>query len=198
MRTSECHGDSTQPRSRRALAVLVAALVAGLGLFACAEDPENEKPSLSEIRDFGAYPVYYAGTSVDGNALSEIFGDPSQFEDKRDTAWILLYGDCDAEDGGCFLPLSIHSYSACTRWADPNAKFLDIRGAKATIPTGEIRAALEIFTGRTTVTIGADSQALLDSAVQALREVHQKRPSPLPPPVPGSLRGELPCQEGRE
>lgn len=148
------------------------------------------------MREFRAYPVYYSDTSVAGNALVEIFGEPSLHEDKRDTAWILIYGDCDAEEGGCFPPLSIHSYSTCARWADPDAKFSDIRGAKATIPTGEIRPALEIFTGRTTVTIGADNKHLLDSAVQALREVHEKKPSrPLPPPVPGSLRGELPCQD---
>jgi hypothetical protein len=181
---------------KRTFALLVAGFVAGLGLFACAEDGENGKPSLSEIRDFGAYPVYYSGTSVAGNALLEILGDPSQFEDKRDMAWILVYGDCDAEEGGCLPPLSIHSYSTCARWADPDAKFIDIRGAKATKPFGEIRPALEIFTGRTTVTIGADSQALLDSAVRALREIHQKKPSRLlPPPVPGSLNGELPCQD---
>jgi hypothetical protein len=55
-------------------------------------------------------------------------------------------------------------------------------------------AGLEIFTGRTTVTIHAESQDLLDSTVRALRTVHQKRPVPLPPPVPGSLTRDLPCQ----
>lgn len=185
---------------KRTLAAFVAASATGLCLGACAEDkPANapDRPSLSEIRKFRAYPVYYSGTSVAGNALLEIFGDPSQHEDKRDTAWVLIYGDCDAEEGGCLPPLSIHSYSTCARWAGPDARLIDVRGAKATKPFGEIRPALEIFTGRTTVTIGAESQAVLDSAVQALREVHQKKPSRLlPPPVPGSLSGELPCQDG--
>jgi hypothetical protein len=153
---------------------------------------------LSEIREFRAYPVYYSGTSVAGNALLEIFGDPSRHEDKRDTAWVLIYGDCDAEEGGCSPPVQIHSYSTCARWAGPDVQLIDVRGAKATKPFGEIEPALEIFTGRTTVTIGAESQAVLDSAVQALREVHQERPSRLPPPVPGSLSGELPCQDGPE
>ena len=148
------------------------------------------------MREFRAYPVYYSGTSVAGNALVEIYGDPEHQEDKRDTAWVLIYGDCDAEEGGCLPPVQIHSYSTCARWADPDAKFIDIRGAKATKPFGEIRPALEIFTGRTTVTIGADTKHVLDSAVQALREVNKKKPSRLlPPPVPGSLRGELPCQD---
>jgi hypothetical protein len=186
---------------RRTLAVLVAAFVAGLGLFACVDDGKSEDTggsSLSDIRKFRAYPVYYSGASVDGNALLEIFGDPSQFEDKRDMTWILIYGDCEADEGGCFPPLQIHSYSACARWAGPDSQLIDIRGAKATKPMRGTGAALEIFTGRTTVTIGAENKHVLDSAVQALREVHQKNPSRLPPPVPGSLRGQLPCQSGQD
>lgn len=182
---------------RRTLAAFVAAFAAGLCLSACAEDKvEGDEPSLSEIREFRAYPVYYSGTSVVGNALLKIYGNPSQYEDKRDTTWILIYGDCETDEGGCFPPLQVHSYSTCARWAGPDSQLIDIRGAKATKPMRGSGAALEIFTGRTTVTIGAESQAVLDSAVQALREVHQKRPSRLPPPVPGSLRGELPCQDG--
>jgi hypothetical protein len=185
---------------KRTLAALVAAFAAGLCLSACAEDADdepsmNDEPSLSEIREFRAYPVYYAGTSVSGNALLKIDGDPEHQEDKLDTTWVLIYGDCDAEDGGCFPPVQIHSYSTCARWADPGSQLIDIRGAKATKPMRGTGAALEIFTGRTTVTIGAENQHVLDSTVQVLREVHQEKPSGvLPPPVPGSLRGELPCQ----
>jgi hypothetical protein len=183
---------------KRTFALLVAGFVAGLGLFACAEgEDEAAKPSLSEIREFQAYPVYYSGTSVTGNGLLKIDGDPEHQKDKRDTTWVLIYGDCDATEGSCFPPLQIHSYSTCARWAGPDAELIDVRGAKATKPMRGSGAALEIFTGRTTVTIGAESQAVLDSAVQALREVHQKKPSRLlPPPVPGSLRGKLPCQDG--
>ncbi len=180
---------------KRTLWVFLAALAAGLCLSACAAD-ENDDPNLSEIREFQAYPVYYSGDDVAGNSLVEVFGDGAQQQDKRDTTWVLIYGDCEADEGGCFPPLQIHSYSACARWAGPDSQLMDIRGAKATKPMRGSGAALEIFTGRTTVTIGAESQALLNSAVQVLREVHQKEPSRLPPPVPGSLRGELPCQAG--
>jgi hypothetical protein len=182
---------------KRTVGVLIAAF-AGLCLGACAEDGEkdaNAEPSLSEIKNFRAYPVYYSGASVAENALTEVFGDPEQQEDMRDTTWVLIYGDCEADEGGCFPPLQIHSYSTCARWADPDSQLIDIRGAKATKPKRGSGAGLEIFTGRTTVTIGAESQAVLDSAVQALREVHQENPSRLPPPVPGSLRGQLPCQD---
>jgi hypothetical protein len=181
--------------SLKRLGVLLAASVSGLLLCACASEDEPPRLSLREIRDFRAYPVYYSGTSVDGNALVTIDGDPEHQEDKRDTTWVLIYGDCDAEEGGCFPPVQIHSYSTCARWAGPDAQLIDVRGAKATKPMRGTGGALEIFTGRTTVTIGAESQAVLDSAVQALREMHQKKPSRLlAPPVPGSLNGKLPCQ----
>jgi hypothetical protein len=184
---------------KRTLAAFVAAFAAGLCLSACAEGaPEDapDQPNLSEIREFRAYPVYYAGTSVSGNALVQIYGDPSLHEDKRDTTWTLIYGDCDAEEGGCFPPVQIHSYSTCARWADPGSQLFDIRGAKATKEMRGSGAGLEVFTGRTTVTIGAESKRVLDSTVRALREVHKKKPSRLlPPPVPGSLSGELACQD---
>lgn len=178
---------------KRTLPAFVAAFAAGLCLSACAEDRDDE-PSMTEIREFRAYPVYYSGNAVAGNALLKIDGDPEQQEDKRDTTWVLIYGDCETEGGGCFPPLQIHSYSTCARWADPDSKLIDIRGAKATKRMRGSGAGLEIFTGRTTVTIGAESQAVLNSAVRALREVHQKIPSRLPPPVPGSLGGRLACQ----
>jgi hypothetical protein len=63
--------------------------------------PPDLLRELTARRVRATYPVYYSGTSVAGNALLEILGDPSQFEDKRDMAWILVYGDCDAEEGGC-------------------------------------------------------------------------------------------------
>jgi len=178
---------------KRSFSVLIAALAFGLCLTACGD----EGPSLSEMREFRAYPVYYSGTSVDGNSLREVQGDPTRYEDKRDTSWFLIYGRCKdpPAEGGCFPPLQIHSYSICTRWPDRESRLFDFRGAKATKPMRGSGAAVEIFTGRTTVTIGAENQAVFNSAVRALREVNQKRPSPLlPPPVPGSLTGDLPCQ----
>lgn len=183
---------------KRTVVALAAALAAGLCLGGCAGDEPSDaadRPSLSEIREFHAYPVYYSGASVAGNDLLQVGGDAEQWEDKQDTTWVLIYGDCDAEDGGCFPPVQIHSYSTCARWADPGAHLFDVRGAKATREMRGAGAGIEIFTGRTTVTIGAESRRLLNSTIQALREVHQKKPSRLlPPPAPGSLSGELPCQ----
>lgn len=177
----------------RALGVLVAALASGLCLCACASD----EPSLSEIRGFRAYPVYYSGVSVAGNSLREVSGDPAEQKNKRDTTWVLIYGKCKdpPAEGGCQVPLQIHNYSICARWeGSREGRLFDFRGAKATRPTLSGPAVLEIYTGRTTVTVSAENREVLDSAAQALRGVHQRHPTSLPPPVPGSLRGELPCQ----
>lgn len=168
---------------RRTLGALFAAFVSGLGLCACATD----EPTLSEIKEFRTYPVYYSGDSVAGNSLREAFGDPELHKDKRDTTWILIYGQCKdpPDEGGCPAPLSIQNYSICARGAGlREARLFDLRGAKATklMPGGG--ASLEIFTGRTTVTIHAESQDVLNSAVQALRNVRQKHPSSLSPPAP--------------
>lgn len=177
---------------------LVAALASALCLSACGSD---DPPSLSEIKEFRAYPVYWSGDSVAGNSLVEIMGDPTLHKDPRETTWILIYGRCKdpPDEGGCPPPLQIHSYSTCTRWASrgPNEpKLFDFHGAKASKPFPGGGAGLEIFTGRTTLTFHAENQNVLAAAVKALRTVHQKQPpSSLPPPVPGSLRGKLPCQD---
>lgn len=171
----------------QALRTLFAAFASALCLCACAtEDAPKDAPSLNEIKEFRAYPVYYSGNSVAGNSLRKVYGDPELHKDERDTTWVLIYGDCNAEEGGCFPPLQIHSYSICARGAGlREARLFDLRGVKATKPMRGSGAGLEIFTGRTTVTIGAENKSVLDSAVQALRNVRQKHPSSsLPPPAP--------------
>jgi hypothetical protein len=178
--------------------IFLGGLAAALFLCACASD--DPPPSLSGIKEFRAYPVYWSGESVAGNDLIEVMGDPTLHEEERETTWILIYGDCKdpPDEGGCPPPLQIHSYSTCERWAElfpGKPRLFDFRGAKATKPSPGGGAGLEIFTGRTTITLHAESQGLLDAATRALRTVHQKQPSSsLPPPVPGSLKGELPCQ----
>lgn len=183
----------TDLKLRRTSGPIFATFVAAFCLCACATE---DAPSLSEIKEFGAYPVYYSGDAVAGNSLREIQGDPTQYEDKREASWFLIYGRCKdmPDEGGCPPPLQIHNYSTCTRWANRDSRLFDVRGAKAKKPFPGGGAALEIFTGRTTVTFHAESQKVLNAAVQALRDVRQKHPSPLPPPMPGSLNGDLPCQ----
>jgi hypothetical protein len=174
----------------------VPALVCGLLLAACAS---ADAPDLSKLRSFRAFPVYYAGDSVADLPLEEVLGDPTAVEDKRELAWIFIYGHCEDPpgEGGCPYPLQIHDYSTCERWAgslEHHGHLIDFRGAKAYRSKEERLIHLEIFTGATTVKLGGDDPQVIEAAARALRTVRQGRPKRLPPPLPGSLKGELPCQ----
>lgn len=177
----------------------------GLGLLCgflfggCGEGENSEPlrpPSFSEVKKFDSYPVYYSGSKVAGLPLTGI----SEGRAGRWVYWNLSYGDCDPPsgffaEGGCSLPLSVQNWSTCYRWASQlhqNLDLSDFRGAKAIGGAGGSQQ--EILTGRTTVVIFAHEQSVANSAARQLRAVGQPRPAPLPPPVPGSLRGKLPCQ----
>ncbi len=172
----------------------VACLVlCGLLLGGCnADDPGDEQPDLSKVRKFGGgYPIYYAGDEVAGHPLEEVFGEEG--------GGVFIYGDCDATDGSCFPPLQIHNYDVCD-WPPQFNKeagpLYDFRGAKARGGGTSNEDPMEIFTGRTTVKIGAEDAQLTKAAAAALRTVRQlRRPSRLPPPAPGSLQGKLPCPD---
>jgi len=181
---------------RRLSTTLVPVLISGLLLAACAT---ADAPDLGAARGFRAFPVYYAGDSVAGLPLEEVLGDPGRIEDRRDLTWYFVYGRCEdpPAEGGCPYPLQIHDYSTCKRWAglfEQQGRLVDFRGAKAIRTREERRIRMEIFTGRTTVTFSSEGAKVIDAAARALRAVQQSRPSPLPPPAPGSLAGELPCQ----
>jgi hypothetical protein len=184
-------------------ATLLLTLLSGLCLIAlggCAEDA----PSLAEARKFKGYPVYYAGEEVLGRPITEDLGGEEQVN-PQERVWFFIYGRCEDPpegEGGC-APFQIHNYSTCSRWANRfsevpvglnrRAPLRPFRGAKARYRRAE--HSVEIFTGRTTVTIGGGSDPkLLEAALRQLRDVHRAKPSRLPPPAPGSLSGKLPCQ----
>lgn len=158
----------------------------------------DEAPSLKEARRFDAYPVYYAGMEVGGFPLVYATGEDGQI-DPRPSAWFFVYGHCvdPPDEGGCAPPVQIHNYSACERWAGVSTyghRLYDFRGAKARWGGVDIGGSMEIFTSRTTVTIGGDPN-VVKAAVRALRLVDHGQPTAsLLPPVPGSLAGKLPCQ----
>lgn len=164
------------------------------------EDAREAK--LREIRRFDAFPIYYAGNPVAQLQLTGISGE--DWETGMGPGPDFGYGRCELPsgflaEGGCSLPLSVQNWSTCYRWPgsfshhrDPHGLF-DFRGAKATRREGG--SELEIFTGRTTVVIWADQRKWAISAARQLRDVRQDHaPSLLPPPVPGSPEGKLPCQ----
>lgn len=158
------------------------------------DDVGGEQPDLSKVRKFGGgYPIYYAGDEVAGHPLEEVFGEEG--------GGVFIYGDCEPEPTGdgetCNPPLQIHNYDICDR---PPPSFnkgplYDFRGAKARGGGMSNEDPMEIFTGRTTVKIGAEDE-LTKAAAAALRTVRQAwPPSRLPPPAPGSLQGKLPCPD---
>lgn len=178
----------------RLLRIVCLGLAATL-LSGCAD----EAPSLNEARKFDAYRVYYAGKEVAGFPIVYATGEDGQI-DQRSSAWFFVYGHCvdPPAEGGCSPPVQIHNYSVCDRWAGVSTyghRLYDFRGAKARWGGVDIGGSMEIFTGRTTVTIGGGSN-LVKAAARALRLVDNGQPQAhLPPPVPGSLAGKLPCQD---
>jgi hypothetical protein len=174
-------------------------LLCGLILSSCgAADP----PSLSEVKGFDAYRVYYDGEEIAGQPLSLVERGEVQ-NHPHSESWLFIYGDCDPPptgESGCPPPLQIQNYSACYRWPSGfrnKPRSFDFRGAKATGNGTSIEDGVEISTGRTTVVIFSEQRKLAASAARELRDVRQAGPSRLPPPVPGSLSGKLPCQSKR-
>jgi hypothetical protein len=182
----------------RSVCVACASLLCGVLLGGCGSD---DGPSLSEVKKFDAYPVYYAGAEVAGQPLEEILGDLRQ-KGQQASCCTFIYGHCDPPptgEGGCPPPVEIQVSSTCRRWASAlhRRRFLyDFRGAKAAgHAQSGIEDPIEIFTGRTTVVVFSEDQSLAMTAARRLHDVRAARPQPrLPPPVRGSLWGKLPCQ----
>ena len=172
-------------------------LLCGFILSGCGTDGDGT-PSLSDVKEFDAYSVYYAGMEVAGLPLEDI-EEEAWKGDGRSIGWNFYYGDCDPPsglfaEGGCQPPLQIQNYSSCRRWAglfSGKSDMFDFRGTKAARERGR---GFEVFTGHTTVVIYGTRGRFVKSAARQMRDVRQvDRPS-LPPPAPGTLWGDLPCQ----
>jgi hypothetical protein len=178
-----------------------------LALLTCAAASAHPA-GIEAARAFHRYPVYWAGEDASEMPLESI-EDYSAFEKNAPSGWSFGYGSCKLEGTdhpSCPLPLQIQVSSTCTRWAgllDHQKGLFDFRGAKAHWFAGikvkglaglQEAGPLEIFTGRVTVVIYAQEKKIAFATARALRTVHQTKPAALPPPVPGSLTGNLPCQ----
>jgi hypothetical protein len=159
----------------------------------------EEGPTLSEVEKFDAYPLYYAGGEIAGNKLDDISGEDNwqRNPDQQSVGFTFFYGTCELEGGdhpSCSPPIQIQVSSICDRHLGlyrGRPEVFDLRGAKASANGG----GLEIFTDRTAVVIFGERK-LFKPAIQQLRRLGQDTPpSRLPPPVPGALRGKLPCQQ---
>lgn len=181
---------------RQALSVTCLGLASAFTFCCCAT---AQAPSLSEVKEFDGYRVYYAGKEVAGLPLEGIQGEEWK-SDPRAIRWSFIYGRCTRPpegEAGCPPPLQIHNYSTCRRWAGISGskpQLYNFRGTKAVGSGTSIEDPLEIFTGNTTVVIFSEQPKVAIRAARRLLSVRQARPVRLSPPIPGSLRGKLPCQ----
>jgi virginiamycin B lyase len=167
--------------------------------------PEANAEALAAAQAYHRYPVYWAGEEVAGLPLTGFEGTAGSI---KKSGWTSFYGNCElagTDHPSCSPPLQIQVTSTCRRWAsalDRNQKLFGLRGAQAywfpglPLEGGGVAEVgpLEVFTGRVTAVIFADSKKLSFAAARALRSVRQAQPAPLPPPALGSLGGELACQ----
>jgi hypothetical protein len=176
---------------------LLAALV--LGLAGCGHEPSTDGLSseLRAAKDFPGYLVYYAGPEVKGFELNRVVEDGQEQHGRDRSRWIFGYGDCtpSGSEGGCPLPVEIQNYAICRRWpgAYPwKVPLFDFKGARLARRGG---ATVEIYTGRTAIAIFGSKQRAMAAARQ-LRIVGRQQPAEgFPPPLGGSLEGDLACQD---
>lgn len=185
----------------------VLCLGALVALLACGSATAGStEAGLAVAKGFHRYPVYWAGEEVDGLPLEDFEAKPGSVLKAGFTSF---YGSCELEGTdhpSCQLPLQIQVFSTCRRWAaalDHQKSTFGFRGARAHwFPGNNVEGErgpqesgpLEIFTGRVSVVVFAESKHLTFAAARALRTVNQSRPARLPPPAPGSLAGKLACQ----
>ena len=142
------------------------------------------------------FTLYYLDDSYNGLPLT--FADFSSGSGTGlSRARSFIYGDCTPPvggDGGCAPPIEIQNWSICTRFPRlyryPRSapRTSPLRGAQS-LPAG---GGLDIYTGRTTVVIFGEDGRAISAALR--RVADDVAPETLPPPAPGALEGELPCQ----
>jgi hypothetical protein len=149
---------------------------------------------LEAARRFDGFRLYWAGERFRRVPVTDI----SWFRAFGRRWWSFIYGDCEppAGEGGCAPPFEIQDWSACVRYLDVypgNPEAFPFRGAKAAwIPTA---GSFEVYTGRTTVVIFANSRRTAKRVGRGLRGIRATEvPERLPRPARGSLHGDLRCQ----
>lgn len=179
-------------RNRLGKAVLVVLLFAFTG---CGSG-DDVSTDLTAARNFSGSPLYYAGPEVGGESLSNVVEEDFDPRGPEFARWLFLYGDCTppAGEGGCPLPVEIQNYPICRRWpaAYPwRVPLSDFKGAKLARRVG---GDLEIYTGQTTIVIFTAGVPPARVAEQLTVVGRQQPAGSFPPPVEGSLQGDLPCQ----
>ncbi len=144
------------------------------------------------------FPRYFLGPDAAGKPL-EATGrtcdrHPARGEPVRANFWFARYDTCDA----CTIGVQVQTWPACERNASSVAttpqRRIRVRGAPAAILDGRV----EIYTGRVTIVLFAQSTRAALKQGRFLRTVGHDRPkvSPgerLPAPTNGALEGHLKC-----
>jgi hypothetical protein len=191
-------------RQRFLLALFAAVTLVVLGTtlgFGKPGDSPSPKSnfSLEQAKSFQAFPVFYAGDSVDGVPLVAVLR-------RNDTADYVafIYGTCEATgETGCAPPGEVQVWPACRRNPSlyagrrspisPVGQPTTIRGVPAAF--FEDGSRLEIQTGASTVVLFSSSPEFVLRLADALRGVNvsAEAGAVLPAPVPGALDGSLGC-----
>jgi hypothetical protein len=193
--------------SKRALLTFAICVLGIFGVavtLGLASSKSNGSPkstfSLDRARSFTEFPVYSAGSAVDGLPLVAVLR-------RDDTANYVsfVYGECDAtNETGCAPPAEVQVWPACGRnpslYAGPRAPVspvptpTTVRGVPAAF--FEDGARLEIQTGASTVVVFGESRERVLRVADALRGVNVDvlPGSTLPAPAPGALDGTLRCR----
>jgi hypothetical protein len=173
--------------------VLVAAGPAGGG-----RTSSRTSFSLEQARAFDEYPLFDAGSRVEGLPLTAVLR-------RDDTASYVsfVYGDCVASvDAGCTPPAEIQVWPACRRSLalydaespeSPAHERVVTRGVPAALFDDGTR--LELQTGRSTVVVFGDSRERVLRIAAALRALDGSvaAGAPLPAPVAVGIGGAMDC-----
>jgi len=147
---------------------------AALAVLLAACGGADERPSADDVRAAQRavpYPVYWAGSSFAGLALTGVTRNGSRVN--------FLYGTCKASgDSGCALPLEIQTSSICDR----NALLLDVRPRSSSHARGAV--VRDYGEGDRSLEAGASNVTVFGRSPYRARAVSALRP------VTGTLRGD--------
>src|SRR6185312_6859437 len=145
-------------------------VLAGVGLLAGCGNTLQDRPiphNMLESLIVAPYPVYWAGRSFHGLAITEAAHDPGGAFDVR-------YGDCVVGgQSACVRPLRIVSSpdNSFVAGASTPRRTARVRGVEAVV--AERGTTIEIPTGRVVVGIYADSAELASAAAQTIVAINE-------------------------
>jgi len=173
-----------------AATLTTAALAAVPSLIASGCGTSHPRPitaaTIAEAQTFPYFPVYWVGTSFEGEPLDAVDGRRTYISTVGESVY---YGDCSHEKGvfgggSCLLPLQVttvvwHLHTNAS--LGPQQQNLLIRGVPATAYDGG--RSIELYTGHVAIDIFSETPARALRAALRLAPIN----------APGSAAGRLPA-----